>query len=140
MQGNGRVAAGTSVRAEAPQANNAVVVEKLDRILDGLDDEVLVTTTGTAALLGIGSVNTIKAMVRAGQIQARKVGTHDRIPLTEWSGCGATRQFAGCSRRAASMPTSCPGEYASVPEADKAVPAAGSSLAAGMGNVAGVDS
>jgi len=72
-----------SVRAEAAQANNAVVVEKLDRILDGLDDEVLVTTTEAAALLGIGSVNTIKAMVHAGRIQARKVGTHYRIPLAE---------------------------------------------------------
>ena len=77
------------------------MVEKLDCILDGLDDEVLVTTMGTAALLGIGSVDTIKAMVRAGRIQARKVGTLYRIPLAEWSDCEAMRRFVGCRRRAA---------------------------------------
>ena len=72
-----------SVRAEAAQANNAGVVEKLDRILAGLDDEVLLTTREAAGLLGIGSVNTIKAMAHAGRIQSRKVGTHYRIPLSE---------------------------------------------------------
>lgn len=90
-----------SVRAEAAQANNAVVVEKLDRILDGLDDEVLVTTTEAAALLGIGSANTIKAMVHAGRIQARKVGTHYRIPLAEVErlrGDATIRGLQGSSR------------------------------------------
>jgi excisionase family DNA binding protein len=72
-----------SVRAEAAQANNAGVVEKLDRILAGLDNEVLLTTREAAGLLGIGSVNTIKAMAHAGRIQSRKVGTHYRIPLSE---------------------------------------------------------
>lgn len=70
-------------RAEAIQANNARVVEKLDRILAGLNHEVLLTTGEAAGLLGIGSVNTIKAMVRTGRIQSRKVGTHYRIPLSE---------------------------------------------------------
>jgi excisionase family DNA binding protein len=72
-----------AARAEAVQAKNARVVEKLDRILAGLDDEVLLTTREAAGLLGIGSVNTIKAMAHAGRIQARKVGTHYRIPLSE---------------------------------------------------------
>ncbi len=72
-----------SVRAEAAQAHNTGVVEKLDRILAGLDDEVLLTTREAAGLLGIGSVNTIKAMAHAGRIQSRKVGTHYRIPLSE---------------------------------------------------------
>jgi excisionase family DNA binding protein len=72
-----------AARAEALQANNASVVEKLDRILAGLDDEVLLTTREAVDLLGIGSVNTIKAMVRTGRIQSRKVGTHYRIPLSE---------------------------------------------------------
>jgi hypothetical protein len=63
-----------SVRAEAAQANNAGVVEKLDRILAGLDDDVLLTTREAAGLLGIGSVNTIKAMAHAGRIQSRKGG------------------------------------------------------------------
>ncbi len=72
-----------AARAEAVQANNASVVEKLDRILAGLDDDVLLTTREAARLLGIGSVNTIKAMAHAGRIQSRKVGTHYRIPLSE---------------------------------------------------------
>src|SRR5260370_41922408 len=72
-----------AARAEAVQANNAGVVEKLDRILAGLDDEVLLTTREAARLLGIGSGNTIKAMAHAGQIQSRKSGTHYRIPLSE---------------------------------------------------------
>jgi excisionase family DNA binding protein len=72
-----------AARAEAARAKNAGVVEKLDRILAGLDDEMLLTTREAAALLGIGSVNTIKAMVHAGKIQSRKVGTHYRIPLAE---------------------------------------------------------
>jgi len=72
-----------AVRAEAARANNTRVVEKLDRILAGLDDDVLLTTREAAGLLGIGSVNTIKAMAHAGRIQSRKVGTHYRIPLSE---------------------------------------------------------
>jgi excisionase family DNA binding protein len=72
-----------AVRAEAAQARNKGVVEKLDRILAELDDELLLTTKEAARLLSIGSVNTIKAMIHNGQIQARKVGTHYRIPLSE---------------------------------------------------------
>jgi len=72
-----------AVRAEAARANNTGVVEKLDRILAGLDDDILLTTREAAGLLGIGSVNTIKAMAHAGRIQSRKVGTHYRIPLSE---------------------------------------------------------
>jgi excisionase family DNA binding protein len=72
-----------AVRAEAAQGSNARVVERLDHILAELDDDLLLTTRETAGLLGIGSVNTIKAMIHAGQIQARKVGTHYRIPVSE---------------------------------------------------------
>ena len=72
-----------AARAEAAQAHNDGIVGRLDRILAGLDDEVLLTTREAAGLLGIGSVNTIKAMAHAGRIQARKVGTHYRIPLAE---------------------------------------------------------
>jgi len=72
-----------SARAAAAEANSPTVVEKLDKILAGLDDEVLLTTREAAGLLGIGSVNTIKAMAHAGRIQSRKVGTHYRIPLSE---------------------------------------------------------
>src|SRR5579862_1255444 len=72
-----------AARAEAAQSSNTGVVEKLDHILAELDDDLLLSTTEAAGLLGIGSVNTIKAMIHAGQIQARKVGTHHRIPLSE---------------------------------------------------------
>lgn len=48
------------------------------------DDTALVTTTQAARLLGIGSINTVKAMVRGGEITgARKVGNRTMIPLTE---------------------------------------------------------
>lgn len=49
-----------------------------------LDDDALVTTTQAARLLGIGSINTVKAMVRGGEIaQHRKVGNRTMIPLRE---------------------------------------------------------
>ena len=48
------------------------------------DDEALVTTTQAAKLLGIGSINTVKAMVRGGEIrEVRKVGNRTMIPLRE---------------------------------------------------------
>jgi excisionase family DNA binding protein len=80
----------TEVRREIEEARDAAaaaglddVRARLDHVLDELAGDVLLTTTETARMLGIGSVNTIKAMVHAGQIRARKVGTHYRIPLTE---------------------------------------------------------
>lgn len=49
-----------------------------------LDDDALVTTTQAAKLLGIGSINTVKAMVRGGEIAVvRKVGNRTMIPLRE---------------------------------------------------------
>ncbi len=49
-----------------------------------LDDDALVTTTQAAKFLGIGSINTVKAMVRGGEITAaRKVGNRTMIPLRE---------------------------------------------------------
>jgi excisionase family DNA binding protein len=72
-----------AARAEAAQAQNGAVVERLDRILAGLEDDMLLTTTEAAGLLGIGSVNTLKALIHAGRVRARKVGTHYRIPLAE---------------------------------------------------------
>jgi len=49
-----------------------------------LHDDALVTTTQAAKLLGIGSINTVKAMVRGGEIaEAQKVGNRTMIPLRE---------------------------------------------------------
>jgi excisionase family DNA binding protein len=72
-----------AARAEAAQAHNEAVVERLDRILAGLEDDMLLTTTEAAGLLGIGSVNTLKALIHTGRVRARRVGTHYRIPFAE---------------------------------------------------------
>lgn len=48
------------------------------------DGDTLVTTTQAAKLLGIGSINTIKSMVRHGEIiDVRKAGNRTMIPLRE---------------------------------------------------------
>jgi excisionase family DNA binding protein len=48
------------------------------------DRDTLVTTTQAAKLLGIGSINTIKSMIRHGEITGiRKVGNRMMIPLGE---------------------------------------------------------
>jgi excisionase family DNA binding protein len=71
-------------RAQAEARHEDQIVRELDGVLAEIDSgETLLTTTEAATKLGIRSVNTIKAMVHAGQIQARKVGTHYRIPLAE---------------------------------------------------------
>jgi excisionase family DNA binding protein len=71
-------------RAQAVAHHEDEIVRELDEALAELDGgETLLTTSEAAAKLGIRSVNTIKAMVHAGRIHARMVGTHYRIPLTE---------------------------------------------------------
>jgi len=71
-------------RAQAASRHEDEIVRELDEALAGLDGgETLLTTTEAAALLGIRSVNTVKALVHAGRIGARRVGTHYRIPLAE---------------------------------------------------------
>ncbi len=59
----------------------AVVARAREEIVD---DDTLVTTTQAAKLLGIGSINTIKSMIKHGEIiGARKVGNRAMIPLGE---------------------------------------------------------
>jgi excisionase family DNA binding protein len=48
-----------------------------------LGNERLLTTREASRCLGIGSVNTIKAMARAGKIGYVMHGSHMRIPLAE---------------------------------------------------------
>ncbi|MGI8687153.1 MAG: helix-turn-helix domain-containing protein [Thermomicrobiales bacterium] len=49
-----------------------------------VDDDTLVTTTQAAKLLGINSINTVKSMVKRGDITGiRKVGNRTMIPLGE---------------------------------------------------------
>lgn len=63
------------------QEIKAVVARAREEIRD---DDTLVTTTQAAQLLGIGSINTIKSMVRHGEITGgRKIGNRTMIPLRE---------------------------------------------------------
>ena len=68
-------------RAEHYEDKDLLVV--LDAFLDLLGDGTLLTTTQVAQLLGIRSVNTVKALIRAGRIDAHKVGSHYRVSLNE---------------------------------------------------------
>lgn len=59
----------------------AIVAHAREEIMG---DDRLVTTTQAAELLGIGSINTIKSMVKHGEINgARKTGNRTMIPLRE---------------------------------------------------------
>ncbi len=55
----------------------------LSHVVQQLDRGRMLTTSEAAALLGIKSKNTIKAMVRRGDINAVKVGERYLIPMTE---------------------------------------------------------
>lgn len=63
------------------QEIKAVVAHAREEIVG---DGIFVTTTQAAKLLGIGSINTIKSMVKHGEITgARKVGNRTMIPRRE---------------------------------------------------------
>jgi excisionase family DNA binding protein len=62
---------------------DGTLVQLLDDALEALSNDLLLTTSEVAQLLGIRSVNTVKALIRAGRIEAVKAGSHYRIPLTE---------------------------------------------------------
>ena len=68
-------------RAEKYEDKDLLAV--LDAFLDLLGAGTLLTTTQVAQLLGIRSVNTVKALIRAGRIEAQKVGSHYRVSLNE---------------------------------------------------------
>ena len=70
-------------RARAAMGQDRELLRLLDELLEIFTGEVMLTTTDAAKLLGIRSVNTIKALIHAGRIDARKVGSHYRIPLVE---------------------------------------------------------
>lgn len=54
----------------------------VDRALDFLSDRLL-TTTGAAEFLGVGSVNTVKALVRRAGLHVERHGNRMMIPLSE---------------------------------------------------------
>jgi len=71
-------------RERAAMGSDQELLRELDELLEIVTSGVIMLTTADAAkLLGIRSVNTIKALIHAGRIDARKVGSHYRIPLVE---------------------------------------------------------
>jgi excisionase family DNA binding protein len=54
-----------------------------ERVREELTPERLLTTREAADLLGIRSVNTLKALLRAEQVPTVKVGTHTRVARGE---------------------------------------------------------
>lgn len=68
-------------RIEGSQAKKAL--DKLDRALKDLAPGRLLTTTEAAELLGIGSVNTLKLLVRHHGINYELHGNRMMIPLSE---------------------------------------------------------
>lgn len=66
---------------EGSQAKKAL--DKLDRALKDLAPGRLLTTTEAADLLGIGSVNTLKLLVRHHGINYKLHGNRMMIPLSE---------------------------------------------------------
>jgi len=70
-------------RKRAEKYGDKDLLAVLDALLDLLGEGTLLTTTEAAQLLGIRSVNTVKALIRAGRIKAQKVGSHYRVSLNE---------------------------------------------------------
>lgn len=58
-------------------------LDTLDRALQGLDTDNLLTTTQAAAYLGLGSVNTVKALVRREGVPYTAHGNRMMIPVSE---------------------------------------------------------
>lgn len=72
-----------AIRALLAAGDAAAAARKLDEALVGLEGRRLLTTSEAADLLGIRSVNTLKALVRAEGIQTAMHGNRMMIPLAE---------------------------------------------------------
>jgi len=80
----------TALRDELRQARAYIeegqmdrALDMLDRALQGLDTDTLLTTTQAAAYLGLGSVNTVKALVRRKGLHYTAHGNRMMIPVAE---------------------------------------------------------
>ncbi len=80
----------TTLRDELRQARAYVVdgerdkaLDALDRALEDVQPDRILTTTEAAALLGIRSVNTVKALVRREGLAYERHGNRMMIPLRE---------------------------------------------------------
>jgi hypothetical protein len=72
-----------TVRALLAAGDTAAAAQKLEDALQALDGQRLLTTTEAAEVLGIRSVNTLKALVRVEGIQTVLHGNRMMIPLSE---------------------------------------------------------
>lgn len=71
------------IRASAQAGDVNEVVQAVDRALQALDGSRLLTTTEAAELLGIRSVNTLKALVIRNGIPYERHGNRMMLPLAE---------------------------------------------------------
>jgi|SRR5579859_2605953 len=71
------------IRASAQAGDLNEVVQAVDHALQSLDSSRLLTTTEAAELLGIRSVNTLKALVTRYSIPYERHGNRMMLPLAE---------------------------------------------------------
>lgn len=72
-----------TLKSFAEQHEDIGAREAVDRILSHLQPQEMVTTTEAARLLGIRSINTVKALVIGQRIPHSKAGNRMMIPLCE---------------------------------------------------------
>jgi len=71
------------LRAYVQEGQTDKALDAIERSLNAIDHDRLLTTTEAAHLLGIRSVNTLKLLCRTGEIAAVKRGNRMMIPLSE---------------------------------------------------------
>lgn len=71
------------VRSYVQEGRADKALDAIERSLEAMDHDRLLTTTEAARLLGIRSVNTLKLLCRVGEISAVKRGNRTMIPLSE---------------------------------------------------------
>lgn len=70
------------IRASARAGDMAEVMRTADHALHALDPNRLLTTSEAAELLGLGSVNTLKLMVRQSNLRYEMHGNRMMIPVS----------------------------------------------------------